>query len=542
MVHDIPPSSPAPPPATPRGRQCVAPRAPTAARGGQERGLPLPGVEGRETGGPVSHVKCLLTVIRRRCRRLLHLLFLADTNNLGSAAARLSQDAGPPGTSRHALALARSSSRCYHHHDRVHTHSSASCLSPGASHSPSPYPPLLRGRSGRVLDMVATTPRMVATEHHLHSIIDRRRDGGGARLPRAPHPHTLAHASTHSLGFGFNTSRSLKRDCFASSRASRLAPENPAHYSGGASQLNPHAPPGLPEGHTPSEGDVGTLRVCSVMPPTSTTITTRRPQPHGSWWTVILPPIPRREHRRRTTHHPERPLLPPPGWRPPRERADNGASRAALTISPRPGASPESGGVVPGRPSRRYLRVAKLVLSTQPSQEPRGRRAGPRLVHQLPVAAPLPAGGGRPHRDVRFGLPGPSAILFALRYSPVYHVYDPNFIDTFHELLSRKCPARLLLVPAARRGEPPAAPRPHPAGRRQHASTYRPRRPSAGTGLIALGTSFSIPAWGRRAAARSQLVTCHMPRLPAAEDTRSHRMPRLGPPRLDRAPPPARQD
>lgn len=220
------------------------------------------------------------------------------------------------------------------------------------------------------------------------------------------------------------------------------------------------------------------------------------------------------------TDHPERPLLPPPGWRPPRERADNGASRAALTISPRPGASPESGGIVPGRPSRKYLRVVKLVLSTQrewkaqgrreprisadwgrawagpgggsASQEPRGRRAGPRLVHQLPVAAPLPAGGGRPHRDVRFGLPGPSAILFALRYSPVYHVYDPNFIDTFHELLSRKCPARLLLVPAARRGEPPAAPKPHPAGRRQDASTYRPRRPSAGTGLIALGMSFSI--------------------------------------------------
>lgn len=48
-----------------------------------------------------------------------------------------------------------------------------------------------------------------------------------------------------------------------------------------------------------------------------------------------------------------------------RARADNGASRAALTISPRPGASPESGGVVPGRHSRRYLRVAKLVLSTQ---------------------------------------------------------------------------------------------------------------------------------------------------------------------------------
>ena len=49
----------------------------------------------------------------------------------------------------------------------------------------------------------------------------------------------------------------------------------------------------------------------------------------------------------------------------PGTRADNGASRAALTISPRPGSPPESGGVVPGRPSRKYLRVAKLVLSTQ---------------------------------------------------------------------------------------------------------------------------------------------------------------------------------
>ncbi|MPC35217.1 hypothetical protein E2C01_028636 [Portunus trituberculatus] len=187
------------------------------------------------------------------------------------------------------------------------------------------------------------------------------------------------------------------------------------------------------------------------------------------------------------TDHPERPLLPPPGWRPPRERADNGASRAALTISPRPGASPESGRREP-RISADWGRAWAGPGGGSASQEPRGRRAGPRLVHQLPVAAPLPAGGGRPHRDVRFGLPGPSAILFALRYSPVYHVYDPNFIDTFHELLSRKCPARLLLVPAARRGEPPAAPRPHPAGRRQDASTYRPRRPSAGTGLIALGT------------------------------------------------------
>lgn len=86
---------------------------------------------------------------------------------------------------------------------------------------PSPHPPLLRGRSGRVLDMVATTPRMVATERHLHSIIDRRRDGGGTRLgaarccmvsaaarppSRTHQPHTLAHASSHSQGFGFNTS------------------------------------------------------------------------------------------------------------------------------------------------------------------------------------------------------------------------------------------------------------------------------------------------------------------------------------------------
>lgn len=75
---------------------------------------------------------------------------------------------------------ARSSSRCYHHYDRVHTHLPVVCH-PAPPTSLPPHPPLLRGRSGRVLDMVATTPRMVATEHHLHAIMDGRGGGGGAR-------------------------------------------------------------------------------------------------------------------------------------------------------------------------------------------------------------------------------------------------------------------------------------------------------------------------------------------------------------------------
>lgn len=67
--------------------------------------------------------------------------------------------------------------------------------------------------------MVATTPRMVATEHHLHAIIDGRGGGGGqgsglcgygppgcrAYPVRARRPPTPAHAASYSLGYGFNT-------------------------------------------------------------------------------------------------------------------------------------------------------------------------------------------------------------------------------------------------------------------------------------------------------------------------------------------------
>ena len=129
----------------------------------------------------------------------------------------------------------------------------------------------------------------------------------------------------------------------------------------------------------------------------------------------------------------------------------------------------------------------RLSLSGAARQAGRSAPCPPTASGRAVARGRRPASPGRAVRSARS-----LRHMFALRYSPVYHVYDPNFIVTFHELLSRKCPARLLLVPAARRGEPPAAPSPHPAGRRQHASTYRPRRPSAGTGLIALGTSFSI--------------------------------------------------